>query len=81
MPFNLKVMGVDGQRVTFMIDARYRGQEIRFNQSTFSIEPGQTLTLTLNVNVPGYEDVTEMEISPDIPLPVDLPFLYKVESN
>jgi len=79
MPFNLKIMGIDGQRVTFMVDAEYRGQHINFNRSTFSMTPGETLTLVLNVNIPGYEDeVKEMEITPDIPV-IDFPLLYKVE--
>ena len=87
MPFTLKVLGLSSDRVTFGIDANFRGQKIAFHQKTYSMEPGQELHMALNVHLEGFGDLsdqqTELEMSlPEAPfLPDDLPFLYKVESE
>jgi len=85
MPFTLKVLGISGDRVTFGIDAIYRGQKVGFHQKTYSMGPGEELHMTLNVHLQGFGDLpdqeTEVEASlPDgLYLPNDLPLLYKVE--
>jgi len=87
MPFTLKVLGISNDRVTFGIDANFRGQKVAFHQKTYSMEPGEELHMALNVHLEGFGDLpdqqTELEMSlPDgLYAPNDLPFLYKVESE
>jgi hypothetical protein len=85
MPFTLKVMGISGDRVTFGVEADYRGSKIGFERKTYSMTPGEELHMTLNVHIQGFGDladqVTELEASPGwVTTPEsDLPLLYKVE--
>lgn len=91
MPFNLKVLGISGDRVTFGIDAEYRGQHIHFDQATYSMGPGETLTMKLNAQIQGFGGVpdqeTELEARPDGGYhfspepPPEIPLLYKVETE
>lgn len=86
MPFTLKVMGISGDRVTFGVNADYRGSKIGFDRKTYSMVPGEELHMNLNVHLQGFGDlpdqVTELEVSPGfISIPNDLPLLYKVESK
>ena len=88
MPFTLKVLGISGDRVTFGVEADYRGSKIGFDRKpykTYSMTPGEELHMALNVHIQGFGDladqVTELEASPGwITTPEsDLSLLYKVE--
>lgn len=64
MPLNIKIMGINQDRVTFMIDAEYDGRQLEFKQNTFSMSPGETLTIRLEARLPG-KSPWEIEATPE----------------
>lgn len=81
MPFKLTVMGISGDRVTFGIEASFLGQKIQYTQSTFSMEVGQQLNLIMAAKLERGGVIEDGEIIPTGGTLIDLPLLYKVESN
>ncbi len=83
MPFKIRVMGIEKDRVTFGIKATFQGQDVQFHQSTFSLEAGSELNLTMMAKFynGGVMEEGELQITPDGLYSPVVQSLYKVETN